>query len=94
MNQRVKLVLGIAHSSIEVDGMDLSDVAGSVEVRQKAGDVARVTVSMPMHQTMIEGEAVLLLDALAVETLRCYGFVPPADAQYRDGGAVVLRLRK
>lgn len=61
--------------SLQVDGVDMSNVVSGVSVQCSAGEVTRVVLTIPVAPFAADMEAAVDLDAETAEALRSLGWV-------------------
>lgn len=61
--------------SLQIDGIDMSDVVSGVSFQSSAGEVSRVVLTIPVAPFAADMEADVDLDAETAEALRSLGWV-------------------
>lgn len=80
--------------SIVVDGVDLSLLVNSVDVRSRVGDTTSMTVSLVAPRVDFQGAATVEVVGETRDTLIALGWIPPSEDTARPATHMTSRWRQ
>lgn len=77
--KRIHLTTNGVISRLEVGGADISSLAQAIRFSHEAGNLPKVVVELSIVETVVDGEAVLLIPDATRNALVSLGWTPPQD---------------
>jgi len=78
-NVQLTLTPRVGDCRAVIDGVDISNTVSGVDVKHRLGDMPTVEIHMPIHTTMIDGQAHVVITKETKDILTGFGWTPPGE---------------